>query len=200
MCYYNYETIERLIQKYDPYAEDYASEYGEPGYTRNFPNLPIYFANWNKVPKKVMRWLEERIDYQWSDEWLTAEGAGGVWKAYRTQPDCWQWKPSFLCNDWTNGEVIGFDVFEENESLRRAYVEEYLLNDPNVCDQLDLNLGEFDFEAMEELESGWYGTNDSPREVMERYQEKYPDYDFVFGGMARQQFATYWNIYGRKRV
>lgn len=194
----NYEIIERLIEKRCGYVE-YAEDYGEPGYTKEHPDAPIYFADWNKMPKHLMRGLERRINIEWSDEWITTYSDKTL--AYRTQPDCWSWKPSFVCNDWTNCEVIGRIEMEESESLQKAYIEECLLDDPKVCDMFDLDYSKFGFEQINgDFENGWYGRRDSPAEVLAYWQEKLPEYEFIFGSLCSGQFSVEFNLYGRKRA
>lgn len=195
--YYSAETIERLIEKHCSYV-NVADEYGEPGYTRNFPNMPIFFADWNSMPKKVRRWLEDRINLEWEDEWVISYNYPS--KAYRTQPDCWSWTPSYIANDWTNGEIIGRDEMEASEDLQKSYIEEYLLDDPHVCDMFDLDYSKFGFEQINgEFENGWYHRDDNPEEVLKYWQEKLPDYEFIFGNYSNEQFRCNFNLYGRKR-
>ena len=198
MCYYTMETIEKLIEKHTGYTPEVAEEYGEPGYTRNFPNQPIFFSNWNKVPKHVLRWLDNRINMEWEDEWITTYSSNKVY-AYRTQPDCYHWKPSYIFNDWTNGEIVGrLDM--EDEDLQRSYIEEYLLDDPKVCDMFDLDYAKFGFEQINgDFENGWYGCVDDPKEVLKYWQEKLPDHEFIFGSYSSGQFAVNFNLYGRVR-
>lgn len=74
----------------DKHDAQFASTYGEPGYTD--PVRGILFADWNNVPKGLADWLEKLgYECEWSDEWLQHDD-----KAYRTSPDCYQWEPSFV--------------------------------------------------------------------------------------------------------
>ena len=84
------ETIERLLEKRGAYPQ-WAPEYGEPGYNEA-PANGIIFADWNQVNKRVYAWLEKHgFALEWSDEWTVIWDNDG--KAYRTSPDCYQWRP-----------------------------------------------------------------------------------------------------------
>jgi hypothetical protein len=69
----------------------WAPAYAEPGYTQ--PAKGILLANWNVLPSDVGPILE-RMGYslEWSDEWSTCDEC---YKAVRTQPDSYDWRPSW---------------------------------------------------------------------------------------------------------
>jgi hypothetical protein len=87
----------------------FAKEYAEPGYSQ--PDKAILFANWNYFPRGIDTILENYgFAIEWSDEWSTCEDCG---KAVRTNPDCWDWKPSFaLVGDCT---LLCLDCKAKNE-------------------------------------------------------------------------------------
>jgi hypothetical protein len=75
----------------------YAREYAEPGYTN--PKRGILFANWNCFPRGIDSLLERYgYEVEWSDEWATCDGCS---KAVRTEPDGWDWSPSY---EYVEGE------------------------------------------------------------------------------------------------
>lgn len=80
---------------------EFASAYGEPGYS----DTPrgVILANWNNIPRGLADWLEScGFSLEWSDEWAVHKD-----KAYRTQPDCYQWRPSLMLSE--AGEYIDAD-------------------------------------------------------------------------------------------
>lgn len=81
-----------LLYLQENHYADYASTYGEPGYQD--AEKGILFADWNNVPCGLSKWLE-KIGYalEWCDEWYVDHD---YCKAYRTQPDCYQWEPRIL--------------------------------------------------------------------------------------------------------
>ena len=89
----NIQTVIKVIEKYTDVQ--WADEYGEPGYKKEFPDQPILFANWNDVPSHIMRYVERHINTEWSDEWITDERQ----KAYRTQGDSYFWKKYFVLDE-----------------------------------------------------------------------------------------------------
>lgn len=74
----------------EAYNIEYASTYGEPGYSTT--KCGILLANWNDIPKEIAEELEKQCELEWSDEWIIDYDNSRV---YRTQPDCYWWQPSF---------------------------------------------------------------------------------------------------------
>lgn len=92
------KALQYLQEKHDA---EFASTYGEPGYTD--PERGILFANWNDVPKGLADWLESQgFALEWSDEWAQVND-----KAYRTQPDCYSWESSLVLTE--DGEYLTRD-------------------------------------------------------------------------------------------
>ena len=57
-----------IVQRRGDESADYATTYGEPGYSD--PEAGILFANWNNVPKYIQNGLTRRgFKLEWSDEW-----------------------------------------------------------------------------------------------------------------------------------
>jgi hypothetical protein len=74
---------------------DYASEYGEQGYSH--AEKGVLFANWNEIPKKLQTRLESQgFALEWSDEWYVDSNRS---KAYRTSPDSHGWESQLLMID-----------------------------------------------------------------------------------------------------
>lgn len=188
------ETVERLLEKHGQYLDATAWDYGEPGYKKEHPDNCILFANWNGLPDHVMSAIEKQFDTEWSDEWINADETD---KAYRTTGDCWSWTPFY----WIDGcEVIGGDEIKEDFDLQKHYIETYLLNSYKHVDMFDLDLSKHGFHQVNgDFESGMYGREDSPKAELEKWQEKLPNYEFVFGNFSSGQFACEFNLYGRER-
>jgi hypothetical protein len=73
----------------------FASHYAEPGYGQ--PRRGVVFANWNRLPRNIDAILERMgFAVEWSDEWSTCDDCNG---AVRTEPDGYDWKPSYRIVD-----------------------------------------------------------------------------------------------------
>jgi len=77
-----------------------------------------------------------------------------------------------------------------------------LINNPkdvNTFDALDLEI--FGYKNVNgTFESGFHeGMNDNPEEILKAYQEKLPDYDFIFNNITPSQFYVSYELYGKKR-
>jgi len=77
-----------------------------------------------------------------------------------------------------------------------------LINNPkdvNTFDALDLEI--FGYKNVNgTFESGFHeGMNDNPEEILKAYQEKLPDYDFIFNNITPSQFYVSYELYGKQR-
>ena len=187
-----FDEVEALSHKYQLYADTWASDYGEPGYTLSENSQGVLFGDWNKCPSHVMHVLEKQFDLEWLDEWTTATDSI---KAYRTSPDCYSWLPYYVIID---DEVIGGD---ECEADPEWYIEEYLLNDSDhvLYSTIDIDLEKHRFVLCEgDYENGWYGRNDLPSEILKKAQEKWPEHEFAFGDCTKGQFSVNFALYRRE--
>lgn len=158
---------------------DFAEKMGELGY--DMPEKGIILTNWNNVPEHIANGLERRgFATEWSDEWIVAHNQNEMTsEAYRTQPDSYTWTPSYTVHE---GEILGL---REAQANPEAYIE-LLLNDSDRACTFDINLSDQGFVQYEpgdeqEYQNGLHpGMNDSPSEILEKAQEKYPGHDFVF--------------------
>lgn len=82
-------------------AVEYHHAYAEPGYTDPECGI-IATGNWNSVdeddmPERLSELLERLgVSCEWSDEWSSCGGCG---KLVRTEPDCYDWEPSYHISD-----------------------------------------------------------------------------------------------------
>ena len=187
------ETIRALLDKYGHGLDDTASEYGEPGYTKEHDN-PILFANWNDVPRHIMDRIEAQYDIEWSDEWIMAYETG---KAYRQSPDCYGWLPSYVILN--ECEVSGVDEIEKDADLLDTYLET-IINNPKHCALVSNDcLEKAGFENLNgRFENGLHpGQNDNPKTILAEWQKKEPEMDFVFANMSAGQFDIHFEIWGK---
>lgn len=154
----SYNIIQKIVDKRGLYIDEYASEYGEPGY---FSKKPILFANWNSFPAHIMHYLEKHYELEWSDEWVISYETG---RAYRSSPDCYGWQPYFWINH--DCEVIGGDEIQKEKYLRERYIEAYL-NDPKKAIHLNIDLAKEGFQKYNgTFENGFHpGQDDNPEEI-----------------------------------
>ncbi len=177
-------THEILTKLFEKYCIERCSEYGEPGYSTN--KKGILFADWNNVKQSTGDRLEKEYQLEWSDEWIIDRD-----KAYRTRPNCYSWKPSILIlDDYT----ISIDDVEEDPS---EYLE-YLTNNPNAANCFDIDLSIYGFSLVEGgFEAGFYGTDDSPAEILKKLLDKYPNGKFIFSDFKPEQFRVCFSVWGK---
>jgi hypothetical protein len=185
----NRKTMLQLMEKPGIHL---CADYGEPGY--HSPDNGVMLGNWNDVPQYIKNGLERRgFSLEWYDGWTINHDTN---KAYRTTPSHYGWKPYFIQNDWTNGEIIGGDEIENNEDLQAAYIEEYLLNNERAASLFNINLEKRGFTKVKpHFESGLHeGQNDDPSAIAEQYK----DVDFVLTIDELGQFDTRFSIWTRE--
>lgn len=189
-----FDEIEALSRKYSIYMDDWADDYGEPGYSLSPDSHGVLFGDWNKCPSHVAHVLEKQFDLEWLDEWITGRDSA---KAYRTNPDSYGWLPYYAI---LNGEIVGGDEIEDDPW---EYVEEYLLNNADHACTFKIDLTAFGFtrigdDRQNTYETGFHpGQNDDPHKIMADMQAKYPGLDFVFGDLATSQFDAAYSLYVR---
>jgi hypothetical protein len=206
-------TVVRVLSEHDDYqtVTDYASEYGEPGYTSDGP---ILFGDWwcrrkdcdyaetyeNGAKKvhgldchypRVFAFLEENgAQLEWDDEWTVVDD-----KAYRTSADSYSWQPTAVWNDdvgdyMVNGEDI--DTWLEwavNDSSRclmaRSFTDAELEAEGFVERQCDFY-------------NGWHeGMADDPKAIMAMVQDS-ENVDVLFMLAETSQFYIRFCVYVRE--
>ena len=184
------EIASALCDRHSDVCSDYAWEYGERGYsTRHDAETPIIlFGNWwrakrdkgnlgapDRWPRLFDQLSEQGAEFEWDDEWTISWEHDG--KAFRTQPDCYGWQPSF---HWT----VDHDICTIDDL-------DYIIDDVRNSDERCINLATFN--ATRDLmplgwekfngtfENGWYpGQNDDPKTIGPRFREAYPGHDTVW--------------------
>lgn len=195
---YTVEQIEGILTKRGKYLE-YCDDYGEKGYSKDDDKDEnvILFSDWNDLPKHVMNAIERQYTIEWDDEWII-DYENYPCKAYRTTGDCWSWKPYYHMNE--SGECYFGDVVENDFDEQSSYIEDILLDNPNVCCLFDFDLSAHGFANMNgEFEHGWYGRCDNPHEILKAFQEKFPAHEFIFANLSNEQFRSNFEIWGRER-
>lgn len=189
---------------------DYASEYGEPGYSTRGP---VLLGNWwchrhdcsyteryedgrrkthgleYHYPRLFAFLESEGCEFEWSDEWTIIDD-----KAYRTQADSYSWQPTAVWNDdiceyMVNGE----DIDEWLEWAVNA-ASRCLMNDSFT----DAELESAGFvERQCDYEDGWYGVNDDPAEIMRAIRDR-ESVDVLFKLASTEQFRVTFCVYVRE--
>jgi hypothetical protein len=90
---YDRQRVQRTESEIDNLG--WAPGYAEPGYDQ--PTRGVLLADWNVFPTGIDTILE-RAGYtiEWSDEWITCAECN---KAVRTEPDGYDWTPSYVIVD-----------------------------------------------------------------------------------------------------
>lgn len=192
MTTFNTQTYIELVQRH-AHECNFASHYGEPGYSD--PGRGILFSNWNNVPKYISDALERRgFELEWSDEWLISYDTD---KAYRSEPDCYSWKPYYVITE--DGDVIGGDEIEaEGSSEQDDYVES-LINNPRKCNVFSIDFEKHGFIQLEPTyESGWHpGQTDDPTKILADLLKQYPDNEYIFDLTCKGQFDISFKVWER---
>jgi hypothetical protein len=188
------ETIEKILNKHGADLE-YARHYGERGY--DDPENWILLSNWNHVKRPTQDWLESHgYSLEWSDEWVVSYENDS--KAYRTSPDSYGWKPSYIILD--DGDIIGRDDIESGDEID-TYIG-HLLNDSNKADTFDVDWTQHGFVKLNDdsYESGFHpGQNDKPKDILKEAQRKNPNSDFIFSIDSTGQFDLNFSIWARTK-
>ena len=181
------QALQYLQDKHDC---QYASAYGEPGYTN--PEKGILFANWNHIPKRMVSWLESRgYECEWSDEWYVSDDG----KAWRTSPDCYSWESSLVYDG--HGDYLTRDD-EHSEAIDAVSMTDR--NQPAGCVPSWVtvdDLTEAGYELFQgELESGWFpGQTDDPAAIV-KVAFAVPDVErVVFRKVENSQFYCRFECY-----
>ena len=149
----------------------------------------ILLGDWNNHSKGLIDALEEHFELEWSDEWLQCECG----KIFRTSPDCYSWTIYGAIYD---GDYECGDCIKANPS---HYVE-WLLNNPSCGDTIGLDYVALGFEQYNGwYESGWYGREDKPHEILKKVQAEYPTKEFIFGDLSPEQFRLSFKLYMREK-
>ena len=178
----------------------FAEKMGEPGY--DLPEKGVILTNWNYVPEYIAEGLERRgFVTQWLDEWVVVHNESDCSsEAYRSSPDCYSWTPSFVISN--NGGLMGLNEAQENPEL---YFD-LLVNDPDRAMTFRGISAEahgwvqYDpTDGVQEYANGLHrGMDDSPADILERAQEKYPDHDFMFQISEQSQFYSRFILWMRE--
>jgi hypothetical protein len=175
-------NFEKMLDKYD-----IEIVYGcvEPGYD----DKPVALANWNNIPYKVYKALEIMgYSCEWLDEWVTC---GNCYKAIRSSPNSYGWSQYWA---WISDcEIICGDCVKENPE---EYLET-LENNPTKCMTIDVDLENNGYTLMEDdFENGLHqGMDANPKEILKKYQDKYPDGRFIFVLDEPSQFYIKFSIW-----
>jgi len=156
----------------------------------------IYDAmGWERSDEYDTDMLDEITEGRWgfSDSYAICDHCG---KLIQTEPDSYSWKPDFYI-DYEYGDITCGDCVREDPA---NYLES-LINNPESANTIlssqDLMDEGFERVNAEEFESGWYGRNDSPKEILSNVLDKYPDAECVFSIAQNQQFATMFDLWIR---
>jgi len=159
------KRFEELMEEGDVITDE-AMEYGEPGYTLEDGKRAILFGNWNEIDNEseaFKEWLEKEFELEWCDEWVMDYVNG---KAYRTQPDGYEWQPSYVLTG--DGEILGM----EEEAGQKEVVKQYFDSKIDIVPStIDLEkLGYKMVAPLDEccIDVGWNGGLDR-KEFFEKY-------------------------------
>ena len=147
-------------------------------------------------------WIEYLTEdnYGYDDQYMSCECGNVI---------CYNPSSGYKDNYWMSGcGVMCEDCIRENAE---DYIQEYLTinyekgvptsNLPinNVFDKGELE--DFGFElVMDNLEIGWYGTYNDPREILEKLTKENKDTDYICHCTASNPFATYYEIWARNTL
>ena len=161
----------------------FVPEYGEPGYGLNGKD-GILLANWNDVDSKLADVLGYHFQLEYPDEWVEIKG-----EVYRTQPDSYFWKPSYINHD---GELMIADDLDDAETVCEIFAD-----DPDRAIPFDLDLASLGFELIDTgFENGFHrGQTDDPAAILRKAKRENPDREYVFTIDQSGQFDIRFSIW-----
>lgn len=187
----NFDSIIAICKDEDI---QFASDYGERGYTLDDNKKGILLGDWNNTPNHIQNHLDKYFELEWHDEWVIDYDSD---KIYRCVPDSYHWQPSYIMTE--DCEVVGHDELIDN---LESYIDIWL-NDYNQAINIDDSSGVVD--ALENIgftqyngcfESGFYGVNDDPKKIVDRI----PDFhDYVFIIDSSGQFRVNFKVFIKER-
>ena len=134
---------------------------------------------------------EYDVEWGFSDEYSSCSEC---YKVIRTSPDSYSWKADFYVGEY---ELLCHDcVMKDKESYIQWILEAPTDRANTILSPQDLE--EIGFEKVEgDYESGWYGRQDNPSEILAKAQEEYPYAEFVFNITEKGQWSTNFDLWGR---
>ena len=185
----DYGTVIQLWADKHNEVVDFASHYGEPGYSE--PSKGIVLANWNDVPKRISDGLEAQgYSLEWSDEWYIDYNND---KAYRTSPDSYGWESRIMYSEAAGDYLTPDDALEDWIAQCEDNVSAAL---PSWWDETEIAaLGWVKQTA--EYENGWHlGQNDSPEKIGAALAAEGKSFLFQIGGVG--QFYVRFHVWVKK--
>lgn len=186
----SYEFIRSLVESA---GWESCSEYGEPGYSVKEGGY-IVFGNFNEGPNedkypRIWRQMEHQgIEFEWSDEWTVDYSYN---KAYRTEPDSYQWQRAFTYTDDGEGMLTPDDEFSEWLEYAINRVTRCVNN--RQCPDLEKHLTEAGFVKYNDhqYENGYHhgSMNDKPQDAVDHIRQEHgEDTEFFFVHTEQSQF------------
>lgn len=203
-----HKTISMLLERYYDHFSEFASEYGEPGYSCDGGVfLGNYWCRCEHGPEKEGEHRLHGMDYhyprfftalaeqgfelEWKDEWMVDYEFD---KAYRTHGDSYSWTPSVVLTDDCEWLTPDSDV-EEWIDWALNCPDRALL--PRVVSTEAITEAGFTlFDG--ELANGWYpGQTDDPHKIAKRIESLSPFVEYVFFINGVGQFDMHFSVYVR---
>ena len=146
------------------------------------------------LPKDIddREYFTEWLDYLTHGMWGFADEYSGCdccYKAFRTSPTSYSWVADYWVGD---GFIFCGDCVRENEDYSKEYLES-LENNPKRANTilLDDDIKKAGYrKIIPECEYGWYGRQDSPKEILERVIHNNKNGRYLFSISGCRQFST----------
>lgn len=172
---------------------EFATEYGEPGYTTPTPPRCILIANWNEIPDKLQSRLEKQgYALEWCDEWYV-DGSRTPVKAWRTQPDHMGWE--------SRVRLIDGDILTPDDDAERWI--DSATNDarplPSWFDKTELTRRGFGKLNQADKEVGLHpGQDETPDKFVPALRKE--GFDVILQAADRGQFDASYSIWTRREA
>lgn len=181
----------------------HAAGYSEPGYDSD---KVIATGNWNDVrkwnadtrqfdviddtPSKVGEQLEKLgCELEWGDEWANCSNCG---KLVRTSGNSYGWTPSYAI---LQSDYVCKHCIEHDKAMLSDYLEN-LENDPALADTFNLDLTKHGYKCLfDDLESGWYGGQNSDPKVIAKSLRDKQVFRFIFQIDSVGQFDCDFSVF-----
>ena len=203
----NHEAMEIVTLVYEAGFSDLwdASDYSEPGYSRDNEDFPVFLANWNSegrwdselnkyvatcelMPKLGKLLGENEASIEWSDEWARCEDCNN---AFRISPDSYGWKQFGVCHgDMVScGNCILDDPSDYFEWLSGHSDRAVTIHGLNPADHGYIQVNSQSFE------NGLHGGQDASPNAIANCLEKAGIEDFLFSVDSTGQFDLRFSVF-----
>ena len=126
-------------------------------------------------------------NWGYEDDWRMCDSCGKA--LYYMDGDYWI--------DYDNGETVCSDCLSEHQGYQMDYID-HLMNNYEECNNFisDDTLRSFGWIKLDGVYANdYYGHSDSPRAIMDRLNNEYPQANFLFSSESNGAWGCSWSVW-----